>query len=57
MALFDLMRLSISIYISLDQLEPVLEINHSHNSGTIRKFFLKRNLRHYEGLEKKITWK
>ena len=32
---FDLMRLNISIYNLLDQQEPDIQINHSHNSGTI----------------------
>ena len=50
MPFFDLMRLNISIFISLDQLEPVIEINLSHNSDIIRKFL--RNLRHSEVLEK-----
>ena len=44
------MRLNISIYISLDQQELDIEINFSHNSGTICVFL--RNWRHYEGLEK-----
>ena len=50
MSFFDLMRLNISIFISLDQLEPVIEINLSHNSDIIRKFL--RNLRNSEVLEK-----
>ena len=50
MNFYDLMRLNISIYTSLDQQEPEIEINHPYNSNTICMFF--RNWRHYEGLEK-----
>ena len=45
-----MMRLNISIYTSLDQKFPEVEINHPHNIGVIN-FFLK-NWRLYEGLQK-----
>ena len=48
MAFSDLMRLNISIYISLDQKEHEIKINHPQNSGTIS--LLLRNNRHYEEL-------
>ena len=46
----DMMRLNIRIYISLHQIFPEVEINHSHNIGVINLFL--RNWRHYEGLQK-----
>ena len=50
MAFSDMMRLNISIYTSLEQKFPEIEINHPHNIGVINHFL--RNWRHYEGLQK-----
>ena len=50
MAFSNLMRLNISIFISLYQKVLEIEINYPHNSGTICMFL--RNWRHYEGFEK-----
>ena len=44
------MGFNISIYSSLDQNFPEVEINHPHNIGVIQIFL--RNWRHYEGLQK-----
>ena len=38
MAFYDMMRLNISIYTSLDQKFPEVEINHPHNIGVINLF-------------------
>ena len=45
-----MMGLNISIYTSLDQNFPKVEINHPYNIGVINLFF--RSWRHYEGLQK-----
>ena len=45
-----MMRLNISIYTSLDQNAPEVEINYPHNIEVISLFL--RNWRHYEGLQK-----
>ena len=45
-----MMRLNISLYTSLDQNVPEVEINQPHNIGVISLFL--RNRRHYEGLQK-----
>ena len=50
MAFFEMMGFNISIYTSLDQNFPEVEINHSHFIGVINLFL--RNWRHYEELQK-----
>ena len=45
-----MMGLNISIYTSLDQIFPEVEINHPHFIGVINIFL--RNRRHYEELQK-----
>ena len=50
MAFSEMMRLSISIYTSLDQKFPEIKINHLYNIGVINLFL--RNWRHYEELQK-----
>ena len=50
MAFSDMMRLNISIYTSLDQKFPEVEINLPHNIWDINHFL--RNWRNYEGLQK-----
>ena len=45
-----MIRLNISIYISLDQNLLEIEINHPHNTEVINLFL--RNWRHYDGLQK-----